>query len=165
MKLSLRKIQHPRGPRCGYCHENSEMFSQLVPCVACGATIHRVCRAELGRCPTLGCREFKPEEAGRPGRCGRCRNAVSESSLRCACGLGFHLGCRAALDRCPGCRAELAPVSAGLPKRRRPAPRCWLCQARCEAGLLGCPSCQSFMTLGLVLLLLLASFMMVVVPG
>jgi hypothetical protein len=39
-------------PRCAYCHE---ALVAAVSCKRCRAALHEDCRAELGRCPTLGC--------------------------------------------------------------------------------------------------------------
>ena len=39
-------------PRCAYCHE---ALAAAVSCRLCRAALHEDCRAELGRCPTLGC--------------------------------------------------------------------------------------------------------------
>jgi hypothetical protein len=39
--------------RCAYCHEG---LNDGTSCVACHAVFHADCRAELGRCPTLGCK-------------------------------------------------------------------------------------------------------------
>lgn len=38
--------------RCGYCHGGG---GQLTSCDACDALTHVDCRAELGRCTTIGC--------------------------------------------------------------------------------------------------------------
>ncbi len=40
--------------RCGYCHGGA---GALDTCQECAALTHADCRTELGRCPTLGCRE------------------------------------------------------------------------------------------------------------
>lgn len=53
--LSIR----PHAPlRCAFCHD-------LVPdapsaCPGCSTRLHPACRAELGRCPTPGCRAAPP---------------------------------------------------------------------------------------------------------
>jgi hypothetical protein len=39
-------------PRCAYCHE--ALTAGLI-CTRCRAALHADCRAELGRCPSLGC--------------------------------------------------------------------------------------------------------------
>ena len=55
--------------RCAYCHPDIDTWAR------CAAALHRSCRAELGRCPTLGCApkrrrrhplvEYPDETAGR----------------------------------------------------------------------------------------------------
>lgn len=42
---------------CGYCR--APLDAGRVACPACGVGLHDACRTELGRCPTLGCREAR----------------------------------------------------------------------------------------------------------
>jgi predicted DCC family thiol-disulfide oxidoreductase YuxK len=41
--------------RCGYCHDGVREDARTCP--GCRSVLHEECRDELGRCPTLGCRQ------------------------------------------------------------------------------------------------------------
>ncbi|MEZ6186036.1 MAG: hypothetical protein R3F62_13625 [Planctomycetota bacterium] len=45
--------------RCAVCH--GDFAAEERPCAGCGTACHVECRAELGRCPTPGCREGPAE--------------------------------------------------------------------------------------------------------
>src|SRR5579872_2385122 len=45
--------------RCALCHDVL-VAAGAWQCVACGTVLHAECRAEVRRCPTLGCREGVP---------------------------------------------------------------------------------------------------------
>jgi hypothetical protein len=52
VRLDLRRQGEPR--QCAYCHDEI-VVTEFVACATCGAACHASCRAELRRCPTLGC--------------------------------------------------------------------------------------------------------------
>jgi len=49
MEVTLRRQRL----RCALCHD--EAVGHLVRCRFCGAFMHTECKAEFGRCPSLGC--------------------------------------------------------------------------------------------------------------
>jgi hypothetical protein len=51
-------------PRCVYCRADVASPAELDECPGCRTTLHIACRAELGRCPTVGCAPTRP--AARP---------------------------------------------------------------------------------------------------
>jgi len=42
-----------RAARCGYCHDQARADAEACP--RCGTLLHKDCKDELGRCPTIGC--------------------------------------------------------------------------------------------------------------
>ncbi len=49
----MERIDTPRAElRCAYCHGAADA---VEPCASCGTLLHTDCRAQAGRCPTLGC--------------------------------------------------------------------------------------------------------------
>ena len=49
--------------RCPYCHDGLR-GGALLECRGCRATLHAECAAELGGCPTIGCRGRREPTAG-----------------------------------------------------------------------------------------------------
>ena len=49
MEVTLRRQRL----RCALCHD--EAVGHLVRCRFCGVFMHTECKAEFGRCPSLGC--------------------------------------------------------------------------------------------------------------
>lgn len=52
--IQLRERPSP-GARCAYCHDGLGDTPEPFRCARCHVELHRDCRRQLGRCPTLGC--------------------------------------------------------------------------------------------------------------
>lgn len=58
MTPDLKARRRDGGAVCAYCHDG--LGAEPTRCEACGAEYHADCRAELGRCATVGCTAGAP---------------------------------------------------------------------------------------------------------
>lgn len=59
----LRVVRKESELRCAYCHGRVQ---DVPPCPTCRTLVHRGCRLEAERCPTLGCADRSVVRRRRP---------------------------------------------------------------------------------------------------
>lgn len=157
--------------RCAFCHDDFVASDERAACAECKTVLHWDCRALLGRCPTMGCKDASFRIGGRPvrerpgfraalerhfsrmplppleereGECASCgdRFFFAPAAICPKCNARIHMSCWAFLrEQCPVCETPPRALS-GSDEPEPAADGCQYCsRASSLAPLWECPTC------------------------